>query len=505
MPFVSATARMLCIATIGLLGASSLSVAEPIDLGTRRELFVDHHLIDKLQGVRLRMHEPRDEGAVLAFDEPWEGGFSGYVTVVRDGDRYRAYYRGWPKVGQDGQGEVTCYAESADGMKWTKPRLGLFEVLGTKDNNVILAGIPGVSHNFAPFIDTRPGVAADQRYKALGGTVRTGLMAFVSGDGTRWRKLREEAVIPKAMVDFPSMFDSQNVAFWSETEGRYVSYFRVFKDKIRRVAWAASDDFVNWSNVQLMAYRAADGSPAPIEHVYTNQTHPYFRAPHIYVAIAARFMPNRQVLSPDEAKAIGVEARYFKDTSDAILMTHRPGSGPVYDRTFLSAFVRPGIGHRNWTSRTNYPAPCIVQTGEHEMSIYINQDYAQPTAHLRRYSMRLDGLASARAEYSGGELITKPLRFAGKELRMNFATSAAGGIRVEIQDEAGRPIPGFALGDAVESIGNEIDRAARWKSGADVSALAGRTVRLRFVIKDADLYAIRFAAMKGSSPSGGGH
>jgi hypothetical protein len=136
----------------------------------------------------------------------------------------------------------------------------------------------------------------------------------------------------------------------------------------------------------------------------------------------------------------------------------------------------------------------IIQTGPTEMSIYTNQDYAQPTAHLHRYSLRLDGFASVRADYNGGELLTRPLRFAGTTLTLNFSTSAVGSIRVEIQDEAGQPIPSFAAADCVDVIGNEIDRSVRWKHGSDVSSLAGKTVRLRFAMKDADLFAIRFVA-----------
>jgi hypothetical protein len=144
-------------------------------------------------------------------------------------------------------------------------------------------------------------------------------------------------------------------------------------------------------------------------------------------------------------------------------------------------------------SRTNYPALNVVQTGPAEMSFYANLDYAQASAHLRRYSLRLDGFASARAPYAGGELVTRPLTFKGSKLLLNFATSAAGGIRVEVQDEKGTPIPGFTLKDARETIGNEIERAAAWQGGEDVSALAGKAVRLRFAMKDADLFAFRFA------------
>ena len=90
-------------------------------------------------------------------------------------------------------------------------------------------------------------------------------------------------------------------------------------------------------------------------------------------------------------------------------------------------------------------------------------------------------------------MITKPITFQGRQLLLNFSTSAAGGIRVEIQDATGKAIPGFAIEDSVETIGNEIERAVKWKSGSDVGALAGKPVRLRFVMKDADLYALRFA------------
>lgn len=75
------------------------------------------------------------------------------------------------------------------------------------------------------------------------------------------------------------------------------------------------------------------------------------------------------------------------------------------------------------------------------MSLYVNQDYAQPTAHLRRYSMRLDGFASLHCGYAGGHAITKPLTFSGKELSLNFSTSAAGGVKVGIEETDGKPYP----------------------------------------------------------------
>jgi hypothetical protein len=56
----------------------------------------------------------------------------------------------------------------------------------------------------------------------------------------------------------------------------------------------------------------------------------------------------------------------------------------------------------------------------------------------------------------------------------------------------GAGLPGFALADAVEQVGDEIERVVRWKAGSEVGRLAGMPVRLRFVLKDADLFALRF-------------
>ncbi len=455
-----------------------------IELGARRELFVDRFLIGQTHNVELRLQQPVDAGPVLELNRPWEGRFCAYFTVIRDGALCRLYYRGMPEAGQDGRtGEVTCYAESRDGIRWTRPDLGLFEVRGTRKNNAILAGMPPLTHNFCPFLDTRPGVSGAQRFKALAGISRSGLIAFQSQDGIRWQKLREQPVLTQGA------FDSQNLAFWSESEQCYVCYFRTFKAvggvRYRWISRATSQDFVNWTPPEEMSF-----GEAPPEHLYTNQTSPYFRAPHIYVSICARFQPGRQVLEAEQARSAGVHASYFGDTSDAVLLSSRGGNR--YDRTFLESFLRPGLGEENWVSRTNYPALNLVQTGPAEMSLYVQRHYAQPTAHLRRYILRLDGFASVRAPYRGGEFITKPLLFRGRKLEINYSTSAAGSIRVEIQDASGAPVPGYRLQDAVEIIGDEIERVVTWQEGSDVSRLAGQPVRLRFVMKDGDLYSFRF-------------
>ena len=457
---------------------------EALDLGSRRELFVDQFLIESMDGAALRLHEPRPAGVAIRFDKPWEGRYCGYVTVIQDGDLYRMYYRGLPVAGADGSdNEVTCYAESRDGHTFTKPSLGLHEVKGSRENNVILAGFAPLSHNFAPVLDTKPGVPPEQRFKALAGSSHSGLVAFASPDGILWSKLQEGPVITKGA------FDSQNIAFWSHHENCYAAYFRTWSEGdwggARWVSRSTSTDFLNWTDPVEM-----DKGDAPWEHIYTNQTISYFRAPHIYLAIAARFMPGRRVVSVEEAKVLGVEKTYSGDCSDNVLMTSRGGNR--YDRSFLGALVKPGIGFENWTSRTNYPARGVVPTGENEISLYIQHNYGQPTGHMVRYTLRPDGFASLNAPYQGGEMLTKPLKFQGSALYINYATSAAGSIRIEIQEPDGTPIKGFRLKDSAEILGNMIDRPVRWKRKTDIGSLAGRLVRLRFVMKDADLYSLLF-------------
>ena len=499
---------LLVACLFALAWKAAISSAEepaPLAIGSRRELFVDRYSIDKLEGAWLQMHAPRDEGPVLRFDEAWEGPQSGYCTILADdfgndsgnGIKFRLYYRGIPESGPDrSEHERTCVAASADGLPWTKPKLGLFTFAGNSDNNLLLDIPSPLTHKFCHLIDTRPGVSPKERYKAVGGTLDK-LFAYVSSDGLKWRRLQEAPVLTKENVPIrhDHLFDSQNLAFWSETESRYVCYFRVW-DGVRRIARSTSDDFVHWSPAVLMKQYRDDGvaggerQSAPEEHLYTNQTSPYFRAPHIYLAIAARFFPDRQVVTEEQARQLNVDPGYFRDTSDAVLMTSR--GGDVYDRAFLEGFVRPGIGLQNWVSRTNYPALNVVQTSESELSLYVNQDYAQPTAHVRRYSLRLDGFASLRAGAAPGELITKPLVFEGNSLSINFSTSAAGGMRFELQDADGKQLPGFALADCQEQIGNEFDRRVTWTSGADLGSLAGKPVRLRVELKDGDLFSFKF-------------
>jgi hypothetical protein len=127
-----------------------------------------------------------------------------------------------------------------------------------------------------------------------------------------------------------------------------------------------------------------------------------------------------------------------------------------------------------------------------ELSLYYEQRYAQPAQYLRRFTLRPDGFISVQAPYGGGELVTRPFVFGGHELVLNLATAAIGGARVELQDEQGTPLPGYTLDECTEVFGDLLEAPVAWGERRDLGDLAGRPVRLRFALRDADLYALRF-------------
>ena len=483
----------VCLVLLAVGGNAEPSVKaqpEPVAIGSRLELFVDGHLVDSLQGTRLKLHPPRPAEQVLFFDREWEGGNSGYVSVFRDGGRYRMYYRGAsstgyavPSLSRPGETpvpkhpQVACYAESPDGITWSRPSLGLFEFNGSTDNNIVWTGSGG--HNFSPFKDSNPAVAPEEIYKAVGSGQIEGkpvLLGFVSPDGIRWKRLRREPILTDGK------FDSLNVTFRDSVRNRYVAFYRDFRHGVRTIKHATSPNFLDWTPGQW-----GDFGDAPPEHLYTNGTVAYFRAPHLFLALPRRFLPWRQ-LYPDAP---------VPGASDGVFMSSR--DGVHWDRRFLESFIRPGRDPRNWPQRTNTPARGIVPTAEDEISLYVERHRSSPTNHLQRLVLRTDGFVSVHAGYAGGEMITKPLIFEGDNLVLNFATSAAGSIRIEIQDAHGRPVPGFALEESPLIWGDEIEHVVQWKrthpkatSEKPLGHLAGRPVRLRLVMKDADLYSLRF-------------
>ena len=490
-----------------------LSAGEPVHIGSRRELMIDDALIDSMSdSLRLQMHRPVRRNVVLVTDAPWEGNACAYSSLFHDGEKYRMYYTTNHYVNRQGRieephGRHLCYAESADGIHFTKPRLGLIEFDGSTQNNIVLASdtIPGVRidpGHTTILQDVNPDCHPDARYKAL---VRSpvkgelGLFALKSADGFQFSRLGDGLIITDGY------FDSENLAFWDTVRGEYRAYFRDFDGGppggggIRGIKTATSTDFATWSKGEWLQYPGA-----PNEQLYTNQILPYARAPHIFIGFPKRYIDRGWVDATGKLPGLAerkartaASPRYGSVVTDALMMTSRDG------RTFSrwgEAIIRPGPSRTNsWVYGDNLvswgmlPTKSDLPDSPGEMSIYAIEGYWTGTSqNFRRYSFRVDGFVSVRAPLSGGQFVTKPILFKGSQLEINYSTSAAGSIHVELQDADGKPLPGYSLSDCHEIFGDEIDRTVAWNNRTSVKTLAGVPVRLRFVVSDADLYSFRF-------------
>jgi len=499
------------LAWLSLLTPPLLTAAEPVDIGSRRELLVDQHLIEQLDGVRLELHRPVRREVVFRTDAAWEGNGSAYQSVFQDGDRFRIYYRGGHHPNSKAyktnknSWETLCVAESKDGIHWTRPELGIVEFQGSKKNNLVLdkamvEEIRGSPAHTAVFKDTNPDCPDSERYKIVIKGSPRGLYLMVSADGFHFRLKSDKPFATDGA------FDSQNLMFWDSVGRVYREYHRSFDNGVRGIVTAASKDCYSiFPKPQWLKYPGATE-----QALYTNQVQPYYRAPHIFMGFPMRY--NDRGWSPSMTALPGLEERQFRSkqsqrygttVTDAAFMTSRDG---VTFHRWGEAFIRPGPSRKDtWVYGDNFVFWGMVQTKSHlegapdEISLYATEGYWQGNfTSFRRYTLRMDGFVSAQAPLSGGQLVTKPLRFDGSQLAINFSTSAAGSIRVELQDAASKPVPGFTLDDCNDQFGDELDRVVSWKSGADVSQLSGKAVRLRFEFKDADLYSFQFT--KRNSP-----
>lgn len=467
---------------------------QPPALNNRRELFIDDHILEKFEKTELRLGTPVSGGMALQFNAPWEGRFSGgYVSVVNDGRHFRMYYRGVGE-GQGALGQVTCYAESVDGVKWTKPDLNLFKVKGSSNNNVVMTGnIQQSTHNLSVIYDTRPGVPDTERFKAVGGVASSirparGLYRYISVDGIHWSRYRDSTAL------FPDGYgmDSQNVLAWLPEESCYAIYLRTWSgDKpgdttllkgVRTIARSVSKDFVHWSEPVRMQF-----GDSPLEDLYTNATQPYFRAPHILISMPFRFSPESRVLSEAVMQAMDIDKTMWKGVSDAILMSSRGGN--VYARKFLESFVRPGPDQRNWAARSTIPALGIIPTGENEISFFLTRAYGTKDCYLERMKLRVDGFVSLHAGYHEGYALSRLVTIKGNILKINYSASSIGYVQVVLLDENGNELPGFGKTDAVKIFGDKIDTEVKWKNGKTIKDLSNKPIRIKFILRDADIYS----------------
>ncbi len=456
--------------TIGcsIILASSISfAAEPIDIGNRLELFIDNHLIEKIAGdVTQEMLKPEPREVIIVTDSPWEGNTSGYYTLFQDGELFRMIYRGWQhdeKMKAEHK-EVTCYAESKDGIRWTKPNLGLFEWKGSKANNIVML-TPG-THNFTAFRDNNPATPPESRYKAVGGG-GGGLLPFESADCKHWRLIQKKPIITDGA------FDSQNLVFWDTDRKEYRAYWRIFTKGVtteknwkpegfRAIRTATSKDFMTWGNQADLTY----GKETPAQHLYTNAIQKYFRAPHLFIGFPTRYLPK-------EGQRV-----------EPVLMSSRDG---VRFHRWPDPVISEDAPKDRKGNRSNYMTWGMFQLPGRpkEISVYATENYYERTpGRVRRFAYRVDGFVAMRGGDKGGEVLTKVLNYKGGELLLNYVVREGGSLSVDVLDKAGK-----VIGKSKPLSGDAIDEVIEWEQSLELGKGA---IQLRLMIKKADIFSLRF-------------
>jgi len=517
----------------------------------------DEYLVESMVDVEMTVNPARVTGEKLVInDRPWEGSgiLDMRQFVMKDGSLFRMYYSSLPHhfVSDDPDdprknlwkrpySRILCYAESDDGVRWRKPELGLCEWEGSRANNII---IPNDDFDYmfsevegaCPFIDPTTS-NPEERYKTFlkispvdeGGTEEEGPIprrataslpkgqyAIGSPDGIHWKLMSTER------VNAGPSTDTQYSVFWDERAGKYVQYSRVKRpdpaqdayyrsiypeydpemgrSRVLRVGRAESDDFLNWGEEQqVLGPDEKDNANCPEGLVrldfYGGNVSSYREATGAYIGL-----PNAYYHWKFDVTRRWWTGKYLQlpSTMDVQLVTSRDGIN--WNRSpQRRPFIALGPEGSFW-SRQIYPGSDAIRVGDELWFYFAGLDVCHKEQSLReskgargRAVLRLDGFISADAAYTGGELTTKSLVFSGERLQLNVDTGAGGTAKVEIQEPSGRPISGFTESDADEINGNYIRVFASWNGSTDTSPIAGRPVRLRFLMRDAKLYSFQFS------------
>lgn len=532
---------------------------EVINISNKKQVFIDGLFLERAHGVKLEVHHPvKIDEVALQCDKAWEKNIIGlYNSVIYD-DKERKY-KMWYGIVTDelpsddaiaGRVSLIGYAESDDGILWSKPSLGIDDGrFGEKTNIVMGAGASGVEYiedsHIMVFID--PKAEESERYKLVTKIkkLNTELYLFVSEDGVYWKQKKQGIITYDYETDEDGKqvfadrdkdghlinirdfhLDSQNIIFWDESIQKYVAYVR----KNRRVDGQQYRTVARGESTDLDSFPLVDEMPAVLEpdvwdcsqksenlncdiagcDIYTNAAikydadNAYYMLPSIYYKYGP-FLKGFKEQTPMNAGPVDVGFAASRD-------------GIAWERYDRRPFISLGL-RSEYDSGSIYMVHGLVPGTRGKMYLYAGntdnlhgynrgdryndgnncllEKEAFPAEKnvfvIARYEIRKDGFISVYGDYMGGEFITPLLRFDGDLLEINVDTSATGTIKVEIQDENGMPRKGYSLYDCdLIHTANQVARTVKWNGESDVEKLSGELIKLRFVLRNTHLYSFKF-------------
>jgi hypothetical protein len=481
--------RLLASALAMLLGSALRGEAAP-----KRYLFLDPALLESMDHAELAVHPPQRRETVIRPDRPWEDlMISFFLTVREEAGVLRMWYICRDKANHPN----VAYAESRDGVVWTKPDLGVAEYDGSKANNLVgLRNLEGVV-----FAD--PKMPASQRYQYVSSSkpskgpadAAPGIYRFYSPDGLHWS--RDEAPLLRCGSD------TQNVTFWDENIGSYVLYFRGWTNRYRRVLRIALPDLKTplaivpklgegkYFDDEVPSVLQCDAQDPARTDIYNMAAQPYAVDPSWYVAFPAFLRRSAATAAPGyHGSHRGPVEVQFVGSRDGIHWNR-------YDR---APYAKPGVASPD-KKNMNFMGTGLVVRGDEiwQYGTEFESEHGDTAARQKktdgvivRYVQRLDGFVALTTGDEEGRVRTAPVKVTGNKLLLNLDTGALGELRAGFVDPAGRPVPGFAV-DACDPIEiNSLGAAMTWSGRGDLSALRGKDLRLELRSRRTRLFSFRF-------------
>ena len=462
--------------------------------GPWRRLFLDAMVVEKQHGLERTFHvaQKYSGNPVIRADKPWEisryyGGPYLYGTVMWDEGKLRMWYH----VHQGGY--MNCYAESTDGIHWTKPNLGLVEFKGSKANNIFLwrctdsnehppYASSGRCHN--PSVIKRPWVADPATRYALfcyGVDYRHARVAF-SPDGLHWTFAPQTAE--------KGLFRSADVLnfFYDPYKARYVATWKTGSRRGRAVGVVVSKDGLTWTKPVVGPVFVADDLDPDATQIYGMPVFPY---QGLYIGLAwiynARWFKygsytdkRMYEVEKDSPCTVDVQLAW---SWDLINWTRPPRRHPFIPRGKSGEFDSGMI----YTAR----APVVVND---KLYFYYGgwdgtHNSPKSKANIGLATLRLDGFCSMRAGAKEGWLISRRERFRIPKVTINARTWDDGYVAAELLDTNNQPVPGFTRKECIPFRGDSFRHVLTWKAEALPDAMVGVDKKIRFYLKNAELYS----------------
>jgi hypothetical protein len=360
----------------------------PISVSTRKQLFVDDAIIESSSGLKRRLHpvEKHPSNPLIVPENPWEGkSVLLYGAVIRDplSQKFRMWYLAWGK--QIGQPSYICYAESDDGIHWTKPSLNLMEHDGSKANNILMPGWSQTTVLYDPD-DADP----TRRYKAV--LRLNGTRGFFSSDGIHWR---DEGVIIEQAYDGTSVHRDP-------VNQKWIAMVKIFRDGKRARGYAESDDFLNWTDTYYMM--SVDKDDRPGDQLYAQYMFHY------------------------ESVYFGLLRLYHTDSDIVDIQLTTSRNAKHWERTIRQPFIptSPEVGTWDYANNS-VPSTPPIRVGDELWFYYsgrsVLHNVSPNDGAIGLGTLRVDGFYSMDADDREGVLTTKPLRLEGKTLFVNADAS----------------------------------------------------------------------------------